>query len=87
MLKSIEPLPEFNQLYTAYKNRYGGIIENEVYEKKKRDTLFINGLSEIVKNNPESRDVNYNLSVMLEKSEGDGEKFLNQAKQIDPEIQ
>jgi len=86
VLKSILSTPEFNGLYISYKNKYGQKIENEVFAEKRNDTLYINNLEELLKKNPNARDVNYNLSKTLNKTGHEGGRYLIQAKQIDPEL-
>lgn len=80
-------LPDQKRLYLIYKNKYGTKIDNEIFAEKEKNTLYISDLKKILGKNPDSRDVNYNLSQVLTKSGTSGEEYLIRAKQIDPEIQ
>jgi len=86
VLNSIQPLPEFNKLYLIYKNKYGAKVENEVFAEEKKDRLFLSNLEKILEQNPQSRDINYNLSQILKKEGGGGAAYLIRAREIDPEI-
>lgn len=86
VLSSIQPLPEFNKLYLIYKNKYGLKVESEVFAEEKKDRLFQSDLEKILEQNPQSRDVNYNLSQILKKEGENGTTYLIRAREVDPEI-
>ncbi len=87
-LEKIKTFPEFLKILEMNKNIYGKTIEEEAFRQENDKNLMINNLEQKLKINPKARDVLYSL-YLLYKEKGDGsiaEKYLKQAKEIDPAI-
>lgn len=76
-----------NQL-KYFEKIFGSSLKNDVFAKKLQREAKIKELEQILKKNPQSRDVLYGLYLLnLEKeSQKTAEKYLKLAKEIDPEI-
>ena len=87
-LTDIRKLPLFSQELIRYKNKYGASIEEEVFKIEKERMKNIIKLEAALKDNPSSRDLLYNLSVLYREA-GDETKageYLKRAREIDPSI-
>lgn len=87
-LEKIKTFPEFQKILEMNKNIYGKAIEKEVFRRENDKKLLINNLEQILIKNPKARDVLYSL-YLLYKERGDNltaEKYLRQAKEIDPSV-
>jgi len=87
-LQKIKTFPEFKKILEMNKNIYGKTIEKETFRQENNKKLMINNLEHILIKNPKARDVLYSL-YLLYKEKGDNltaEKYLKQAKEVDPMI-
>ena len=75
-LTDIRKLPLFSQELIRYKNKYGASIEEEVFKIEKERMKNIIKLEAALKDNPSSRDLLYNLSVLYREA-GDETKAGN----------
>ena len=88
-LQKIKNLTIFNKELNKSKNLFGKDIENDVFQPDTERKIKIKEFEQILKNNPQSRDVLYGL-YQLNLEKGDiiiANKYLMQAKAIDPNIQ
>jgi tetratricopeptide (TPR) repeat protein len=87
-LEKIKTFPEFQKILEMNKNIYGKTVEEETFRQENNKKLMINNLEQILIKNPKARDVLYSL-YLLYKEKGDNltaEKYLKQAKEVDPSI-
>lgn len=87
-LTDIRKLPLFPSELIRYKNKYGVVIEKEVFKIEEERRRSITKLEAALKNNPSSRDLLYNLSILYHEA-GDEKKageYLKMAKEIDPNV-
>lgn len=85
-LTDIRKLPLFSSELIRYKNKYGQEVEKEVFKIEEARRKNITKLEGALKDNPSSRDLLYNLSVLYHEA-GDETKageYLKLAKEIDP---
>lgn len=87
-LTDIRKLPLFSLELIRYKNKYGSEIEKEVFKIEEERRHTITKLEEALKNNPASRDLLYNLSVLYREAgdEARAEEYLRMAREIDPAV-
>ena len=87
-LQKIRLTPEFNQQLSYFEKIYGPGFKNAVFgEERQRDAL-IKHLEQLLQKSPYSTDILYSL-YQLYLGKGDQKtaiNYLNQAKQIDPNI-
>ena len=87
-LEKIKILPEFQKILEMNKNIYGKTVEEETFRQENEKKLMINNLEQKLMINPKERDILYSL-YLLYKEKGDNltaEKYLKQAKEVDPSI-
>lgn len=87
-LEKIKTFPEFQKILEMNKNIYGKTVEEETFRQENKKRLMINNVEQILTKNPKARDVLYSL-YLLYKEKGDSltaEKYLRQAKEVDPGI-
>ena len=87
-LEKIKTFPEFPKILEMNKNIYGKTVEEETFRQKNDKNLMISNFEQKLKINPKARDILYSL-YLLYKEKGDNltaEKYLKQAKEIDPAI-
>jgi len=87
-LQKIKTFPEFQKILEMNKNIYGKTVEEETFRQENEKKLMINNLEQKLMINPKARDVLYSL-YLLYKEKGDNltaEKYLKQAKEIDPSL-
>ncbi len=70
----------FSQL-KFYENIYGKEIKDQVFQKENEKKQMIKKLEQVLKKNPKSRDILYSIFLLT-----NDEKYLQQAKAVDPEI-
>ena len=87
-LEKIKTFPEFLKILEMNKNIYGKTIEEEVFRQEKGKNLMINNFEQKLKINPKARDILYSLSLLYKEKGGGStaEKYLKQAKEIDPSL-
>ena len=88
LLGKIKAFPEFQNILEMNKNIYGKTVEEETFHQENDEKLMINNLEQKLRINPKARDVLYSL-YLLYKERGNNliaEKYLKQAKEIDPGI-
>lgn len=87
-LTDIRKLPFFSSELIRYKNKYGAGIEKEVFKIEEERRRNITKLEEVLKNNPSSRDLLYNLSVLYREAGNEvrAREYLKRAREIDPTI-
>ena len=87
-LEKIKTFPEFQKILEMNKNIYGKTVEEETFRQENDKKIMINNLEQKLLINPRARDVLYGL-YQLYSSEGNtkmAEKYLEQAREIDPAI-
>ncbi|OGK18537.1 hypothetical protein A3D80_01680 [Candidatus Roizmanbacteria bacterium RIFCSPHIGHO2_02_FULL_40_13b] len=85
-LKTIRTNPEFDSQMEVWRDVYGEQLEEKVHEDDKNRLETIRSLEAILKQNPKSTSVLFNLGAFY-KEQGDEAKasyYFNQAFQIDP---
>lgn len=85
-LKKIKKTPYFSEELTKFKKIYGQRVEDDVFFEDIEQEKKIEKLKSLLKLNPDSRDLLYNL-YLLYKEKGDeitAKKYLQKAKAIDP---
>jgi len=85
-LRKIKLLPEFKSELENYKETFGTIIENEVFQVDRERKEKIGELEQLLTKNNQARDVLYGL-YLLNKEDGNNNKaqdYLNRAREIDP---
>ena len=87
-LEKIKTFPEFQKILEMNKNIYGKTVEKETFRQENEKKLMINNLEQKLMINPKARDILYSL-YLLYKEKGDNltaEKYLKQAKEVDPSL-
>ena len=87
-LEKIKTFPEFQKILEMNKNIYGKTVEKETFRQENEKKLMINNLEQKLMINLRARDVLYGL-YLLYKEKGDNltaEKYLKQAKEVDPSL-
>ncbi|MBI1863384.1 hypothetical protein HYS00_04680, partial [Candidatus Microgenomates bacterium] len=87
-LKSIQSQPEFASELMRLTQRYGNTIKEDVYYDDSVRENYIKELELLYGQNPSSRDINYQLSILY-KQRGDDQKskeFLERARAVDPSL-
>jgi len=87
-LKRIKTLPSFKTQLSVFENIYGKTIKEEVFREDLTRNEKIKKLEQVLEKNPKARDVLYSL-YQLYWEKGDkitAEKYLKQAKEVDPNI-
>ena len=87
-LEKIKTFPEFQKILEMNKNIYGKTVEEETFRQENKKRLMINNLEQKLLINPKARDILYSL-FLLYKEKGDNltvEKYLKQAREVDPAI-
>ena len=87
-LQKIKTFPEFQKILEMNKNIYGKTVEKETFRQENEKKLMINNLEQKLMINLRARDVLYGL-YLLYKEKGDNltaEKYLKQAKEVDPSL-
>lgn len=85
-LQKIRTLPLFDDELFFYQNMYGETINDKVFRVEKERRTTISQLEELLRKNPQARDVLYNLSKLYQ-AEGNtaqADIYLQKAKAIDP---
>lgn len=85
-LKKIKKTPYFSEELTKFKKIYGQRVVDDVFFEDIEKEKKIEKLKALLKLNPDSRDLLYNL-YLLYKEKGDetmAKKYLQKAKAIDP---
>ncbi|MBI4974083.1 hypothetical protein HZC27_05745 [Candidatus Roizmanbacteria bacterium] len=87
-LTDIRKLPLFSSELLRYKNNYGQEVEREVFKIEEARRKNITKLERALKDNPSSRDLLYNLSILYREAGDDikAGEYLKLAKEIDPNI-
>lgn len=87
-LKNIRLSPEFEKQIQYFEDIYGSSIKDDVLEEELHRESEIKKLEQILKKNPQSRDVLYRLyQLHLEKGDNKiAEKYFRLAKKVDPNI-
>lgn len=87
-LEKIKIFPEFRKILEMNKNIYGLGVEKEVFRQENEKKLLIDNLEQKLKINPKARDVLYSLFLLFKESGNNltAEKYLIQAREIDPSI-
>ena len=87
-LTDIRKLPLFSSELIRYKNKYGQEVEKEVFKIEEARRKNIIKLEGALKDNPSSRDLLYNLSVLYHEAgdEAKAGEYLKRAKEIDPNV-
>lgn len=87
-LKSIQDLPEFQSELMGLMNLYGPSVKEGVFHDDSVRGEYIKKLERLHEQNPASRDINYQLSLLYNQ-QGDWEKgreYLERARAIDPAL-
>lgn len=87
-LKKINNHPQFAFFLETNKNIFNHFLENEVIYEQRIKEEKIAELESLLKKNPKSRDIIYNL-YLLNKDLGNSQqakKYLKMSKEIDPNI-
>ena len=87
-LEKIKTFPEFQKILEMNNNIYGPTLQEEIFAQENKKKEMINNLEQQLTINPKARDVLYSL-YLLYKEKGDNltaEKYLIQAKEVDPSI-
>ena len=87
-LTDIRKLPFFSSELIRYKNKYGEGVEKEVFKIEEARRKNITKLENALKDNPSSRDLLYNLSILYREAgdETRAGEYLKLAKEIDPNV-
>lgn len=88
-LKDAQKLQEYNAILTQQENIYGNSIVKDINEQHLKRQQAIVALEEILKTNPKSRDVLYDLSLLYKNEGSDikSQEYMDKAKAIDPGIE
>ena len=87
-LKKIVSLAIYKEELSMYKITYGEGLENAVLSEKLARDNKIQKLEQLLVNSPKSRDVLYSL-FLLHQEDGNkikAEKYLQTAREVDPEL-
>lgn len=85
-LKAIKKLPEFDRIFVMQKNLYGAALEDEIFSRDRERDALIRELEEVLKENPKSRDLLYNLYLLYNEGGdyGRAKLYYDKARTIDP---
>lgn len=87
-LKSIQSLPSFASALDDLSSTYGESVREGVYYDDSKRQTYISELEALALQNPSSRDVNYQLSILYQQK-GDtakSQEYLQKARAIDPSL-
>jgi tetratricopeptide (TPR) repeat protein len=87
-LIKIKPLSEFKKILGMNKNIYGKGIENDIFNEEAERKQTIKNLEQLLTKNPKARDVLYRLYLLYKEGGNNltAEKYLRQAKEVDPSM-
>jgi len=89
-LKKTISLPQSKEWLKTAEKKYGRqLVENAVFADRKKAELRIKKLEQLLKKNPNARDVLYGLSVIYRQLDNDkmANIYLERAKKVDPQIE
>ena len=87
-LEKIKFFPEYQKILKMNNNIFGSTVKEEILKQENEKKEMINNLEQQLTINPKARDILYSL-YLLYKEKGNNltaEKYLIQAKEVDPSI-